>query len=170
MVWARQRQASQLRSALREFYLAALPPSMSDQRRCDRRTQAAPQPMPGATLPRAQITTALTAGGPSGSLSVPPQSRPRCGPRSCSPHHDPPGRTRIWEICSATRRIRWSTLVIPRRLGPQIVKCSDSSPYESELRLFGPAPLPFSLGLIVKHLGYPEVSLYLSSLDRELSL
>ena len=64
MIWARRRQASQLRSALREFYpgaLAAFDDLTSGDALAVRK--AAPQPALGAALSRAQITTALRRGG-----------------------------------------------------------------------------------------------------------
>jgi transposase len=64
MVWARRRQANQLRSALREFYPAALA-AFDDLTSGDALTvlKAAPQPALGAALSRAQITAALRRGG-----------------------------------------------------------------------------------------------------------
>ena len=64
MVWARRRQASQLRSALREFYPAALA-AFDDLTSSDALMvlKAAPQPALGAALSRAQITAALRRGG-----------------------------------------------------------------------------------------------------------
>jgi hypothetical protein len=64
MVWARRRQASQLRSALREFYPAALD-AFDDLTSNDAIAvlRAAPQPALGAALSRAQITAALRRGG-----------------------------------------------------------------------------------------------------------
>ena len=64
MIWARRRQASQLRSALREFYPGALA-AFDDLTSGDALAvlKAAPQPALGAALSRAQITTALRRGG-----------------------------------------------------------------------------------------------------------
>jgi transposase len=64
MVWARRRQANQLRSALREFYPAALD-AFDDLTSNDAIAvlRAAPQPALGAALSRAQITAALRRGG-----------------------------------------------------------------------------------------------------------
>jgi hypothetical protein len=64
MVWARRRQANQLRSALREFYPAALA-AFDDLTSNDAIAvlKAAPQPSLGAALSRAQITAALRRGG-----------------------------------------------------------------------------------------------------------
>ena len=64
MIWAGRRQANQLRSALREFYPAAL--AAFDNLTSGDATavlKAAPQPMLGAALSRAQITAALRRGG-----------------------------------------------------------------------------------------------------------
>jgi transposase len=64
MVWARRRQANQLRSALREFYPAALA-TFDDLTSGDALAvlKTAPQPALGAALSRAQITAALRRGG-----------------------------------------------------------------------------------------------------------
>ncbi len=64
MIWARRRQANQLRSALREFYPAALA-AFDDLTSPDAITvlKAAPQPALGAALSRTQITAALRRGG-----------------------------------------------------------------------------------------------------------
>jgi hypothetical protein len=64
MIWARRRQASQLRSALREFYPAALA-AFDDLTSADATAvlKAAPQPALGAALSRSQLTTALRRGG-----------------------------------------------------------------------------------------------------------
>ena len=64
MIWARRRQANQLRSALREFYPAALA-AFDDVTSGDALAvlKAAPQPALGAALSRAQITAALRRGG-----------------------------------------------------------------------------------------------------------
>ena len=64
MIWARRRQASQLRSALREFYPAALA-AFDDLTSSDAVAvlKAAPQPSLGAALSRTQITAALRRGG-----------------------------------------------------------------------------------------------------------
>ena len=64
MIWARNRQASQLRSALREFYPAALA-AFDDLTSGDAVAvlKVAPQPARGAALSRAQITAALRRGG-----------------------------------------------------------------------------------------------------------
>jgi transposase len=64
MVWARRRQANQLRSALREFYPAALA-AFDDLTSGDAIAvlRQAPQPALGAALSRAQITAALRRGG-----------------------------------------------------------------------------------------------------------
>jgi transposase len=66
MIWNRRRQANQLRSALREFYPAALA-AFGD-------------------LTSGDATAVLqVAAGPAASMSGPPRSRRRCGRRSCSP-------------------------------------------------------------------------------------
>jgi hypothetical protein len=64
MIWTRRRQASQLRSALREFYPAALA-AFDDLASPDAIAvlKAAPQPALGAAMSRAQITAALRRGG-----------------------------------------------------------------------------------------------------------
>jgi hypothetical protein len=64
MIWARRRQANQLRSALREFYPAALA-AFDDLTGGDATAvlKVAPQPALGAALSRAQITAALRRGG-----------------------------------------------------------------------------------------------------------
>ena len=64
MIWARRRQANQLRSALREFYPAALA-AFDDLTSGDAIAvlKAAPQPALGAALSRTQITAALRRGG-----------------------------------------------------------------------------------------------------------
>ena len=64
MVWARRRQANQLRSSLREFYPAALA-AFDDLTSADAISvlKAAPQPALGAALSRTQITAALRRGG-----------------------------------------------------------------------------------------------------------
>ncbi len=64
MIWARRRQANQLRSALREFYPAALA-AFDDLTSGDAIAvlAVAPQPSLGAALSRAQITAALRRGG-----------------------------------------------------------------------------------------------------------
>jgi len=64
MIWARRRQANQLRSALREFYPAALA-AFDDLTSGDAIAvlRAAPQPAQGAALSRTQITAALRRGG-----------------------------------------------------------------------------------------------------------
>ena len=64
MIWARRRQANQLRSALREFYPAALA-AFDDLASSDAIAvlKAAPQPALGAALSRTQITAALRRGG-----------------------------------------------------------------------------------------------------------
>jgi hypothetical protein len=64
MIWARRAQANQLRSALREFYPAALA-AFDDLTSGDAVAvlKAAPQPARGAALSRTQITTALRRGG-----------------------------------------------------------------------------------------------------------
>jgi len=64
MIWARRRQANQLRSALREFYPAALA-AFDDLTSGDAIAvlKVAPQPALGAALSRAQITAALRRGG-----------------------------------------------------------------------------------------------------------
>jgi hypothetical protein len=64
MIWARRRQANQLRSALREFYPAALA-AFDDLTSGDAIAvlKVAPQPSLGAALSRAQITAALRRGG-----------------------------------------------------------------------------------------------------------
>jgi hypothetical protein len=64
MIWARRRQASQLRSALREFYPAALA-AFDDLTSGDALAvlRAAPQPALGAALSPTQITAALRRGG-----------------------------------------------------------------------------------------------------------
>jgi Transposase/Transposase IS116/IS110/IS902 family len=64
MIWTRRRQANQLRSALREFYPAALA-AFDDLTSGDaiEVLRAAPEPARGAALSRAQITAALRRGG-----------------------------------------------------------------------------------------------------------
>ena len=64
MIWARRRQANQLRSALREFYPAALA-AFDDLTSGDAIAvlKVAPQPSRGAALSRTQITAALRRGG-----------------------------------------------------------------------------------------------------------
>jgi transposase len=64
MIWARRRQANQLRSALREFYPAALA-AFDDLTSGDALAvlKTAPQPALGAALSRTQITAALRRGG-----------------------------------------------------------------------------------------------------------
>jgi transposase len=64
MIWARRRQANQLRSALREFYPAALA-AFDDLTSGDAIAvlKVAPQPGQGAALSRTQITAALRRGG-----------------------------------------------------------------------------------------------------------
>jgi transposase len=64
MIWARRAQANQLRSALREFYPAALA-AFDDLTSGDAIAvlKAAPQPARGAALSRTQITAALRRGG-----------------------------------------------------------------------------------------------------------
>jgi transposase len=64
MIWARRRQANQLRSALREFYPAALA-AFGDLTHGDAVAvlTVAPQPARGAALSRTQITAALRRGG-----------------------------------------------------------------------------------------------------------
>jgi hypothetical protein len=64
MIWARRRQANQLRSALREFYPAALA-AFDDLTSGDavEVLRQAPTPAQGAALSRTQITAALRRGG-----------------------------------------------------------------------------------------------------------
>jgi Transposase/Transposase IS116/IS110/IS902 family len=64
MIWARRRHANQLRSALREFYPAALA-AFDDLTSGDavEVLRAAPEPARGAALSRTQITAALRRGG-----------------------------------------------------------------------------------------------------------
>ena len=64
MIWSRRRQANQLRSALREFYPAALA-AFDDLTSGDATAvlKVAPQPARGAALSRTQITAALRRGG-----------------------------------------------------------------------------------------------------------
>ena len=64
MIWNRRRQANQLRSALREFYPAALA-AFGDLTSGDELAvlQAAPEPRLGAGLPKTQIAAALRRGG-----------------------------------------------------------------------------------------------------------
>ncbi len=64
MVWNRRRQANQLRSALREFYPAALA-AFGDLTSGDELAvlQAAPEPRLGAGLSKTQIAAALRRGG-----------------------------------------------------------------------------------------------------------
>jgi transposase len=64
MIWNRRRQANQLRSALREFYPAALA-AFDDLTGGDALTvlQLAPEPRLGAALSKTQITAALRRGG-----------------------------------------------------------------------------------------------------------
>jgi len=64
MIWSRRQQASRLRSALREYYPAAL--AAFDDLTSGEATQilrAAPEPARGAALSRAQITAALRRAG-----------------------------------------------------------------------------------------------------------
>jgi len=64
MIWSRRRQASQLRSALREFYPAALA-AFDDLTSPDALEvlRAAPTPAAGAALSKTQIAAALRRGG-----------------------------------------------------------------------------------------------------------
>jgi len=64
MIWARRRQANQLRSALREFYPAALA-AFDDLTSSDalQVLRLAPAPAAGAALSRTQIAAALRRGG-----------------------------------------------------------------------------------------------------------
>lgn len=64
MIWARRRQANQLRSALREFYPAALA-AFDDLTSGDaiEVLRAAPAPAAGAALSKTQIAAALRRGG-----------------------------------------------------------------------------------------------------------
>jgi hypothetical protein len=64
MIWTRRRQANQLRSALREFYPAALA-AFDDLTSGDATEvlRAAPAPALGAALSKTQITAALRRGG-----------------------------------------------------------------------------------------------------------
>jgi hypothetical protein len=64
MIWSRRRQASQLRSALREFYPAALA-AFDDLTSGDALAvlRAAPAPAAGAALSKTQIAAALRRGG-----------------------------------------------------------------------------------------------------------
>jgi Transposase len=64
MIWSRRRQANQLRSALREFYPAALA-AFDDLTSADaiEVLRAAPTPVLGARLSQPQIATALRRGG-----------------------------------------------------------------------------------------------------------
>ena len=64
MIWNRRRQASQLRSALREFYPAALA-AFGDltSGEATEVLRAAPEPALGAALPEPQIQAALRRGG-----------------------------------------------------------------------------------------------------------
>jgi hypothetical protein len=64
MIWARRRQANQLRSALREFYPAALA-AFDDLTSADaiQVLRAAPTPAAGAALSKSQIAAALRRGG-----------------------------------------------------------------------------------------------------------
>jgi transposase len=64
MIWARRRQANQLRSALREFYPAALA-AFDDLTSGDALAvlRAAPSPAAGAALSKSQIGAALRRGG-----------------------------------------------------------------------------------------------------------
>jgi transposase len=64
MIWARRRQANQLRSALREFYPAALA-AFDDLTSSDALAvlRAAPAPAAGAALSKTQIAAALRRGG-----------------------------------------------------------------------------------------------------------
>jgi hypothetical protein len=64
MIWARRRQASQLRSGLREFYPAALA-AFDDLTSSDalQVLRLAPTPAAGAALSRTQIAAALRRGG-----------------------------------------------------------------------------------------------------------
>ena len=64
MIWARRRQANQMRSALREFYPAA-PAAFDDLTSGDavEVLRAAPAPAAGAALSKTQISAALRRGG-----------------------------------------------------------------------------------------------------------
>jgi hypothetical protein len=91
VIWARRRQASQLRSALREFSPAALA-GFDDLTSADAIAvlKAAPQLALGAALSQAQITAAVRRGGRIRRLAEraaaiqaalrAPQLQPRCGP------------------------------------------------------------------------------------------
>ena len=64
MIWSRRRQANQLRSSLREFYLGALA-AFDDLTSGDavQVLRLAPTPQSGAGLPKSQIAAALRRGG-----------------------------------------------------------------------------------------------------------
>jgi Transposase len=66
MIWSRRRQANMLRSALREFYPAALT-AFDDLTSGDavEVLRAAPAPAQGAALPQAKIAAALRTRSPS---------------------------------------------------------------------------------------------------------
>ena len=85
MIWARRRQANQLRSALREFYPAALA-AFDDLTSGDAVEVLRAAPTPAAARrcqrPRSPRRCAAAAGS-AASPSAPPRSRLRCAPRSC---------------------------------------------------------------------------------------
>ncbi len=102
MIWNRRRQANQLRSALREFYPAALA-AFDNLTSGDALAvlQAAPGPAAGAGMSKTRSPPrCAAAAGPEASISGPPRSRRRCAPRSCSPPRSSPPR---W----APRSQRW---------------------------------------------------------------
>jgi len=70
MIWSRRQQANRLRSALREYYPAALA-AFDDltSRGAAEVIRAAPEPAMGAALSRAQVTAALRRGGRTRRLS-----------------------------------------------------------------------------------------------------
>jgi hypothetical protein len=102
MIWSRRRQANQFRSALREFYPAALAP-FDDLTSGDALAvlRAAPAPAAGAARSKAQIAAALRRGGRqrgtaaraaaiqaalrAAQLAPPRWSQPRWAPRSPRP-------------------------------------------------------------------------------------
>ena len=86
MIWSRRQQASRLRSALREYYPAALA-AFDDLTSGDavEVLRAAPSPGAGAALSRTQIAAALRRGGRQRGITArAAASRRRCAPPSPS--------------------------------------------------------------------------------------
>jgi hypothetical protein len=92
MIWNRRRQANQLRSALREFYPAALA-AFDDLTSAEalQVLRLAPEPALGAALSRAQIAAALHRSGRTRHLTERTTAiqtalrAPQLRPRQCSP-------------------------------------------------------------------------------------